>query len=398
MGIEGLQLLIKNKLRQYIRVYKKNKLKWTLSIFIGIFLVFSIEDLIKIAVDKYFPFLSIAFFIYCIAKIFQDIPIMNIDYKLIKFKILSLWQLKTIIILKSVILSGVIFAFVLNFSNILKKAEFYQAIVLILINIVINFICFLKSQTNNVNILTIFTLLIVSLAYYINSILIISIYLVIIFYVFINKKYFKYDQLLPFYHSMAFLYEGLVNNDIETLSQGQMQLTKQKIESSFNFMEKYYDKGYWFEFYKEISRALYNYKRIVNVSLINFLITLLLLMYKHPILINSITMFSLVFITDSVLTLLNKPEAINKNKGFYFPYSLETIIKRKYFAHLCIILIPFISSLFILKYVSFFMLLISFLILPIKNILYNFGENFVTKCVVYCLESIILLVCFINIV
>ncbi|OPJ55867.1 hypothetical protein [Alkalithermobacter paradoxus] len=396
MGIEGLQLLIKNKLRQYIRIYKKNKLKWTLAIFMGVFLIFSMVDLIRTAIDNYFSILSLGFFIYCTAKIFQDIPIMNIDCKLIKFKVLRLWQLKTIIILKSVILSGVIFTFVLNFSNMLDRSEFYRAVLLVLINIVINFVCFFKSQTNNANVLTIFTLLVVSLSYYINSILIISIYLFTILYVFINKKYFKYDQLLPYYQSMAFLYEGLVNNDISTLSQGQMQLTKQKLKSSFNFMEKYYGNEYRFEFYKEISRAIYNYKRIVNVSLINFLITLLTLMYEHPIWINSVAMFSLVFITDSVLTLINKPEAINKNKGFYFPYSLKEIIKQKYFAHLCVILIPFISSLLILKYISFFVVIICFFILPIKNILYNFGEKFITKCFVYCLESIILLMCTIN--
>lgn len=401
MAIDILKLLIKNKLRQYIRSFKKKKLKWILCIFLCVFLLFNLfsgTNLIKMAVTKYFSVLSLAFFIYCIAKIFQNIPIMNIDCKLLDFKVLKFWQLKMIIILKSVVLSGFIVICILLFPNIVSKVLLHKIIVLILINIVINIICFLKSQTNYTNILTIGTLLIISSAYYFDSIALIAVYLLIAIYVFSSKKYFKYDDLLSYYHSMALLHQGLVNSKMDDLSRGQVQFTKQKIKSSFNFMEKYFDNDYWFGFYKEISRVLYNYKKIINASIINFLMILLVLMYEHPIWINGVAMLGLTFISDMVLTSLNEPEAVNISKGFYYPYSLSDIIKQKYFVHLCIISIPFLSGILIVKYVSFIILITCFLILPLKNILQSFSSKFVVKCVAYCLEGIISLLCFINVI
>lgn len=397
MVIDVLHLLFKNKQRQYINIFKKNKAKWILGALMGMFSILFELDFIEIAVRNYFPIVTLVCFLYCIAKIFQDIPIMNIDYKLIEFKIINLFQLKMLIILKSVILSSFIFVLMLVFASETDKIAFFQALVLILINVVINFVCFLKSQTNHTDILTISTLLIVSLAFYLNSIVIISAFLGVIVLVFFSKKYFKYDRLLPYYHSMAYVYQGLVNSDMGSISQGQVQLMKPRNKSLLNFMEKYYSSD-WFDFWKEISRAIYYYRKILNASLISFLITLITLMYEHPLWVNGAAMFALVFVADTVLTLLNKPEAINISKGFYVPFSLKDLIKQKYVAHICVVLFPLLSSLLILKYVSFVLLIICFLILPLKNILSSFSSKFISKCAVYFLESIILLACFINVI
>lgn len=391
MEINVLQLLFKNKIRQYIRFFKKNKIECIFTAMAGCLLVFYASDFFKIALSRYFPLVSLLFFLYCAAKLFQELPIMNIDYRLFDFRIIKLWHLKAIVFLRSIILSGFIFILMLIFSGSIDNAIFYKILLLLLVNMTVNLICFLKSQTNYTTLLIIATLLIITFGYYFNSIIMISVFLTITSLYFILRKSLKYDRLLPYYHSLAYLSQGLVNNDMDSVMQGQLQFNNQKDTSSLHLMEKYYGRGFMFNFFKEISRVSYGYKNVINSSLINFLITIFIAMYPHPKWAVGVAMLAIIIVSDYVLTTINKAEVTVKNKGFYLPYTLGDIIKQKYLVHLCILLLPFLAGILIIRYVNIFLLILCFLILPIKNILHNFSNKFSIKCAVYILDSIMFL-------
>lgn len=396
MGNNILYLLIKNKLRKYIRIFNKNKLKYIIYLLLSIFLISFIVDFIRLGIKYYFSFFTLTIYIYCLMKIFQDAPIMNIDYQFFEFKILKLWQFKILIILKSTILSILTLIFIVIFKNTFTSFQLNQLIILALINILVNIICFLKTQTHHKDILVIATIFLVSLIYYLNLKILLTIIVFIIFYKFISMQFIKYDEIVPYYYSMAYLFQGLSENNLDTISIGQSKFIKSKIKNSPNLIEKYYDSNLGFEFYKEISRAMCNYKKIINISLINFIITSLLLIYKHPLWLNGVAMFVIIFMIDTILTYINKSEYVNMNKGFFIPYTIKDILIKKYFSHLCIIAIPFISSIFIIKYINFFTFILCILIVPIKNILYNFSKTFSTKLISYVLESLILFLICIN--
>ncbi|MHC1683861.1 MAG: hypothetical protein AB6733_13055 [Clostridiaceae bacterium] len=394
MAIDVIKYLVINKLRKYIRVVTRNKLKSLLWSGGTIVLLWSLIDLIKyISIDYY----TMGFFIYCIAKLFQDMPIMVLPCQFFEFKILNHWQLKALMLVKSSALSLFIFTLMLVFPISFSETVQSQIISLLLINVIINLICFLKSQTKYSSTITVITLILISLSYYWKLALFLGVALILILMIFIRLKYFRYDEILPYYHSMGNIMEGLTNSNMDTVSKGQVALINSKSKSNFRFMEKYYGRAFSFNFYKEISRALYNYKRIINASLINFSIGLLSVTYNHPLWVNGAAMLIIVFISDNILTILNKPEAINKKKGFYFPYSLSEIIKQKYLVQLVIIFIPFLASVLILKNISIFIFLACLILLPMKNIINNFASKWYENWVAYGVDGFIFFIAFANI-
>lgn len=125
---------------------------------------------------------------------------------------------------------------------------------------------------------------------------------------------------------------------------------------------------------------------------------LLVALLCKKVLQNTVIVLLLIFYTtDNMLNLLNKSEAMNRNKGFFFPYSTQEILKQKYIVHLLIIFIPFIlPGILLLKRLSFFTLLICFISLPIKNILTSFAVNKRVKWLSYLIDSGIFYICFLN--
>ena len=55
-------------------------------------------------------------------------------------------------------------------------------------------------------------------------------------------EYFKYDLILPYYHSMGNIIEGLINGDMEGMVAGQASIVKSKSESTLYLMENNYSK------------------------------------------------------------------------------------------------------------------------------------------------------------
>lgn len=395
--INIIKYITLNFLRKYIRLIKKNKLKFSVVVLtVFFFLLFSV-DIYKTIDVKYYRFLPLVIFIYAMLKLFQEIPTMNIESQLIELKILNIWQLKMLVFIKSIALSILIFIILINTSIFSQDLLFQQIVVSLVINIIVNLVCFLVYQINHSNILKIAIIFSCSVAYYLNSIPLIAILLIGILIIFGSMKYFKYDLILPYYHSMGNIIEGLINGDMEGMVAGQGSIIKTKSESTFYLMERNYNKKDSFYYSKEISRMLYHNKTWINLSLMNFLAVFIVIMYSKKILLSVIVLLFIFYTTDNMLNILNKSEAMNRNKGFFFPYSTQEILKQKYIVHLLIILIPFIlPGVLLLKRLSFFTLLICFISLPIKNILASFAVDKRVKLLSYLVDSGIIYICFMN--
>ena len=395
--INTIKYITLNFLRKYIRLINKNKVKLSVVVLAVSFLLLFSVDIYKTIDVKYYRFLPLIIFLYAMLKLFQEIPTMNMDSQLIELKILKLWQLKMLVFIKSIALSILIFIILINTSMFSQKFLFQQIGVSLIINIIVNIVCFLVYQINHSNILKIAIIFSSSVAYYLSSIPLISILLLVILVIFASMEYFKYDLILPYYHSMGNIIEGLINSDMEGMVAGQASIVKSKSESTLYLMEKNYNKKNPFYYSKEISRMLYHNKNWINLSLMNFLAVFIVIMYSKKILLSVIVLLLIFYTTDNMLNLLNKSEAMNRNKGFFFPYSTQEILKQKYIVHLLIIFIPFIlPGILLLKRLSFFTLLICFISLPIKNILTSFAVNKRVKWLSYLIDSGIFYICFLN--
>lgn len=396
MVINMLKYIFLNRLRFFIRIIKKNKFK-VLPIIIGIiiFLLFSVE-FYNLIPKKYLEFLPLIFFIYCIFKLFQDIPTMNISYQMIEFKLLTLSKLKGLILIKSILPSIILFILIHILNLPLNEKTITQVNVVLLINIIINIVCFLVYQVKRANILKFFTLIICSALFYFSLLYVTTVLVVSSIVVFLSKRYFVYDVILPYYHIMGNMTLALVNADIESLSKNQLKIIKSKPSSNLKLIEKYYSNDLLFFISKEISRTLYYSKKLIIIGSINLLCVLSVLMYTFNPIISSFALFIITMTSGNMLTTLNQYESINKNTGFYFPYSLKDVIKQKYIAHLIILLPLFIPSL-ILKDILFTSIIGCILLLPIKNTLESFSSHKGIKLLSYTINSVVFLLCFLNI-
>lgn len=377
--INTIKYITLNFLRKYIKLVKKNKLKFIVVALTSVFFLSLSVDIYKSIDIKYYKFLPLIIFGYAMLKLFQEIPTMNINSQLIELKILKLWQLKLLIFIKSIAFSILIFILLINISIFTQKLLFKQIMVALIINIIVNLVCFLVYQVNYSNILKIAIISSCSVGYYLNSILLVGTLLLAISIIFFGVKYFKYDLILPYYNSVG-------------------NIIKSKSESSLDLMEKNYDNKRKFYYSKEISRILYYSKNWINLSLMNFLAVFMVFMYTERILISAIVLLATFYTTDNMLNLLNKSEATNRNKGFYFPYSTQEVLKQKYIVHLLIIFVPFLlPGIILLKRISFLTLLVCYLSLPVKNILVSFAENKALKWLSYLIDTGVFYICLMNI-
>lgn len=374
---------------------RKNKFNIILGLIFFILMgPFAVET-INTAINKYIDIVLLIGFIYCIIKTFQSIPTINIDYNLLNFKVLKLWQLKILIILKCIFLSNILFFItIIKLTNILDEQFIHKIVTLLLINIFVNFICFLKHQFKYKTVINIMGIALSSIVYYCDFQIIIVVCIVLVLIYFISMKNFKYDRIMPYYKSMLCIHEGLGSNDMDMLSGGQSMIARRKAKNTVSLLETKYCIGKNFEFYKEITIAFNNYSIIVNCSLINFVISILSIMNSDITIVKSIALIGITIITDVILVGLNKEEISNKAKGFYIKNSIDDIMKEKYFSHLIIITIPYFSSIFLLKEVNIAIFITIFLIIPIKNIICSFCTKFSNKLVGYILQTILISIYF----
>ncbi len=350
-----------------------------------LFSLFSNGLTIKIDIYQYF---FIGALLYITSKLLQDIPTMILPYQSILFGVYNIHKIKLLIMLKSIALSFILFCLINLLYLDISDLEKNRILILLLFNFCVNLLCFIKTQIKNQNTFKILSILSISSGYYFNNLLLAMAILIIVFVIFLRIRVLRYETILPYYYSLGVISQGIFDKSPHLLRAGQNTITVGKIESKLYLMEKNYEDIIKFEFSKEISRILYNHKKIINVSLVNLVLGIICAVYTYPKFVYSIALIIMLFLMDSILTSLNKEERIIKDSGFYLPFSLMQLIKSKYLSHLFIIFIPFLSSAFIYSRINFLLYLIFIIVIPIKNIILNYSTKKIIKWLSYLIDSI----------
>lgn len=396
MVIDMFKYIFLNKFRFFLKLISKNKIKSVGVTLCLIISIFSLVEIYNIIPQNILIFLPLIFFIYIVCKLFQEIPIISINYQLIQFKLLPLFKLKIFILLKTTWFSILVFI-IFYLSNLhINKSVDMQINLLLVINIMVNLGSFFIYQTKNSNLVRVLLLVICCIVYYFTAFYFALFLLFAFIFVLFAKKYFSYDIILPYYHSIGNMSLALINADIESLSKTQLALIKSKPVNNFNIMEKYYDNNIIFFLCKEVSRSLYYSKKYLILIVASFVCAVSISLYFDKVLYSYIGLFVIIMFVTNFLNTLNRYEYINKITGFYFPYGISNIIIQKYLAHILISLPILIISLS-LKHINFIIVLICFLLIPIKSILESFSINRIIKFMSYIINILIVLLCFMGI-
>ena len=395
MEISVLRLIILNFVRKQLRRIRKNKSKVLIGLIISIILIIYIKELIPIIDLEYIRYVPIVMYIYCVAKIMQDTPIMIIRPELIELKVLTITKFKSLVLIKSILVSIVAISLI-SLSNFILYGIKETIIVLLLINAITNLACFFIYQVKYPNIFRLFIILSISMIYYLNSINIAIALTVALIAVIIKCRYIKYDSILPYYKSITRLSDSFLGEKVDSVAQERTVINK-KASSSLNIMERYYSSNKSFHFYKELSRIINNKKVLINGCLMSFVISILISLYGDNFIIKFIGVEVVLMVCDNILTTLNKAEANNKNSGFFLPYSMKDLIIQKYSIHLLVTVIYFFSGVLLVKYVNFYILGLSIILIPIKSILFSFSNDKITKIAAYLISIIIYSIVFLSV-
>ena len=364
-----MKYIILNSIRKYIKLIRKNKLKFLGGFILALFVTITLIDFINLINYNNVEIVYMAIFIYSIAKLFQDIPVINISHQILEFKLLKLWQIKALLIIKCLYPSYIILSILYLFPSLFKELSFSILLLLGMINIVSNIICFFISQSKKRGLLRVISVLVLSIIYFYKSVYLGTIFMVISMVKLLSIKHINYGLILPYAHILSNMSDGLIEGNTEVITNSQSLLIQSKSFSKLNLIEKYYDKHSYLTFFKEISRAIYYENKIINISVTNFVISLALYIMN----INSQFLYIVAFIfiiclCDSLLSIINNVENVNRKNGFYLPYLAKELVAQKYIAHIFIIIIPFISSVLLLKNISLFSFILCLLLLPIRNL------------------------------
>lgn len=365
-----------NYFRRYIKLIKNNKIKFVFGFMFSLILIMISIDLINLVDCDNLEIIYMGIFIYSIAKLFQDIPVINLPYQVLEFKLLKFWKVKVLVLIKCIYPSCIMLNILYLFPMIFKNLSLSKLLLLGMINIMANIICFFISQSKNRSLIRIITVLFLSLIYYLESIYLAIILVLASILKLSMIRYINYDLLLPYSHTLSNISEGLISGNIDGMINSQQLLIKSKSYSKLNLIEKYYDKPNYLLFFKEISRGLYYENNLINISVTIFIISLFLAIMGIDSKVAAVMALMLVIsLCDNFLSRINNVESINKNNGFYFPYTTKELIKQKYIPHLFIVSIPLISAILLFKYISVFSFILCFLLLPIKNIIGSFSSR-----------------------
>lgn len=378
-------LIFKSYLRMIYRRVKK--LKYYIFFSIPIFIYITIE-LIKNTnkLSNYFHdfnnFIYLGVFIYCVSKVLYGKPIVLIKPEFIELKIFNINQLKGIIFFKNLYISTIFFALSFYFEIF----DFKISLFLYIINITSNFSVFMLNQIkfeNNI-IFKLIVLISLSISFYINNIYILLVLLILLLLYFNFLKKINNNDILNYYKSISRLSNSFLDDDTNTflsLNDDRNIVSSSLPYSKIKLMIKNYNNYYLFFFSKEITRIYNNRHSFTTLFFANIVISIVSYKYMKHIYIFYICVYLVFFITDNVLSFLNKNEKSLKDNGFYIPHNLFENIKLKIFPQF-LISFCFLSFLILVKF-SFIELVFLSFIFSIRNILLNFSRSKVIKYISY---------------
>lgn len=379
MMVDSVYYLSLNKVRQYIRLIKKNKFNAFVFLLLLVFFLPLSVELFRAhenLVMKWFPS---ALFAYSLAKVFQNNPIMNIPFQIFEMKILSLNSLKLHIFLKTVA-SSLFIATVL----LILKADFTPILFVSLIaNSLANYIGFIKYQISSIklySILSISILVILLSVQVSNSWPSILLFLTTVVHLILIKS-FKYDYLYSYYRIMGTMFQGLINQDFSQIASAQNELLKNNNVSDNRIMENLYDSMFFTA--KEVTRALFNLKGLLNICIFTFIIGFISYFYIESQMVHLGLFITDLILIETFLSKLNKTEFTTITTGFYLPIHLVTIIKQKWMIQALIVLLSLITGFFIFGNMNPLAMLIVVPLIPLRNIIFNFTNSKLVKIAMY---------------
>jgi hypothetical protein len=393
MAIEALKYHWLNRVRQSIRLMKKNFLLFFAVAFFSVFLLSMLEPIAGVIREHNTVFEkwgSFIFLIYCIAKIMQDYPTINIPIQFLSVKAVNLGFIKGYVFVKSILFSlGIFMVFMLMDISLSKTL-----VVALLINGLANLMCFYKTQVSSLLRSQTIFLSIIILIYLADSVALASLVLAAMIILFLVRKSLKYDDIYKYYYAYGGMLEGIVSNDFARISTVQSSLSKSKVKSKFAFLEKFYENAVFFYYFKEISRMTVCIRPLINAYFVTFVCCIAPLFYGGIAWLGGVAILVIILVMDNILTRLNKPEAINKKNGFYLPFTPYQLLIQKYLPHVTILIIPLLMSTVFLTGVSRLALVAIFLLLPVKSVVMNFSTTWRGKMVAYLMDGILFSLCF----
>ncbi|MFB7142872.1 hypothetical protein ACFCYN_25090, partial [Gottfriedia sp. NPDC056225] len=182
--------------------------------------------------------------------------------------------------------------------------------------------------------------------------------------------------------------EGLLNKNFSKIVEAQQILlsSTRKNTSTTKLLYKHYEPEYRFYLIKELLKMRYYYRDIIFG--ITFILILNLLFFSLSNVYYQIgIIFIILFVIDNILTKLNKYEMDFLKKSLMFKVDLSVFFKMKYICQLILVLIFILISFQIMIEfpISFLLFLI---LLPLKNLLYNYLENKIMKASIYLIGGI----------
>ena len=379
MIIDSIYYISLNKVRQYIRLIKKNKLNaFVFLLLLVFFFPLSVElfQTHENLVMKWFP---IVLFAYSLAKVFQNNPILNIPFQIFEMKIFSLNILKFHIFIKTIISS----LFIISILLILKANFTHILFVSLIANSLANYIGFIKYQIATIKLYSILSICILVILFSVqnsNSWPSIFLFLAMVVHLLLTKP-FKYDYLYSYYRTIGTMFQGLINQDFSQVSSAQNELRKSNKVSKHRIMENLYD--YMFFTAKEITRILFNYKNLMNICIFTFIIGFISYHYIDSQMVHFALFIADLILIETFLSKLNKTEFRIITTGFYLPIHLVIIIKQKWPTQILIMLFPLITGFLIFGNINPLTLLIIVPLIPLRNIIFNFTNSKVVKIAMY---------------
>jgi hypothetical protein len=363
------------------------------------FLIYSLAflgDGMRFLVPEYLGIVNVIFIVYLIFKLMYRMQTMTFDYQLLQMKILSLFEFKTAILFKSFGASVLVGALIFGYQDLFRQHELIRLIILVIANGYVNIICFCKEQTKHRNLFILLTLFVVLVTWKFNILWGAGLFAIAMVGYLYRIQIMRYHNILPYYKSVYNIYQGTFINQEIDVQQEQHEILKDEEIKQHHWMEKYYSNTRMFMFMKEISRAFYQKSSIINVCVVTIIAIVLLGVYNNdsfiPMMIVKLVIY---FFMDNILSGLNKSEFDCIRRGFFYPINIRQIIRDKYLAHLCIILLPGLCMLGMVFFDNVLRYIPLILMLPLKNIIINFSRDKYQKVMGYALEFVLLFVYFI---
>lgn len=382
---EWIYYIGKDKLRKYERLIKQYPF-YVLAVIIMSFIMIPIfvETLLTYQ-QSFFVIFPYIVYVYSILKYMQNNPFVMIKMPYFQFKMFNLNQLKGYIIFKIVFPSFFVgMAFFALFQTLPMAI-----IISLLLNITVNYLCFIRYQVCSKRIM-IFSVAFIMIggffAIYIQSFSIIgAMFIICMIHLFTIKK-LDYSILYPYYQTMHKVGEGLLNKDFTKMFEAQQVLSGHPEQKNRQNCIRFYENNFLYFLDREWSKLFFHQKEVRNIVISMLMVNLFYSILSRP--YNLAAYGILLFLITHTLTLVTKREVDLMKQSVIFPMKSTSYLKYKYFANLTITIILFLFNGWVMKDILLVSLIIVWMI-PFVNLMYVYVDQKIVKYLLTLIQGVI---------